>query len=434
MTKAAINFDALRADFPILAGEVRGKHLAYLDNASTSQKPQRVIDATDHYYREENSNVHRGVHYLSQIATGAFDGARGKVQTLLNAGSASEVIFTRGCTESINLVASCLTSSANPKSSGGPRQKPWIEEGDEILISAMEHHSNIVPWQMAAERAGAKIHVIPVTETGEIAMDEFEALLSERTKLVAVVHVSNSLGTINPVKAMAEMAHAVGARVLVDGAQAGPHLAIDVQDLDADFYTLSCHKIYAPMGVGVLYAKRALLDAMPPYHGGGDMIRTVGFDRTVYAEPPAKFEAGTPNVAGVVGLGAAIDYLSDLGAETSPREGLITAFEQIHRREFALATKAANELEQIPGVRLHGTAPDKAGIVSFTMDCAHPHDIGTILDQQGIAIRAGHHCCMPLMGVLGVPATARASFAFYNSFDEVERLVNGVKMIRELFA
>lgn len=435
MIEEAVNFDAIRADFPILATEARGKPLAYLDNAATAQKPQRVIDALDRYWREENANVHRGVHYLSQIATHEFDASRVKVQTLLNAAGASEVIFTRGCTESINLVASCLTSSANPKSTGGPRQTPWIGEGDEILISAMEHHSNIVPWQMAADRMGATVRVIPIVETGVIDMDAFAELLNERTKVLAIVHVSNSLGTVNPIKRMAELAHAVGARVVVDGAQAGPHLAIDVQDLDADFYTLSCHKIYAPTGLGVLYGKRELLESLPPYHGGGDMIRTVGFDRTTYAPPPAKFEAGTPNVAGVVGLGAAIDYLADLaGPKANPRQALVSAFEQIHRREFELASKAREELEKIPGVRVHGKSPERAGIVSFTMDCAHPHDIGTILDQQGIAIRAGHHCCMPLMGVLGVPATARASFAFYNTFEEVERLANGVKMIREMFA
>jgi cysteine desulfurase/selenocysteine lyase len=433
--------ESFRQDFPILSTEVRGTLLAYLDNAATAQKPQHVMDVLDRYWAHQNANVHRGVHYLSQIATAEFDAARVKVQTLLNAAQAKEVIFTRGCTESVNLVATCLTSAASNRSTNGSRLTPRIVEGDEILISAMEHHSNIVPWQLAAERVGAILKVIPITDSGEIDMDAYAGQLSPKTKMVGIVHVSNSLGTVNPVKQMIKMAHAVGALVLVDGAQAGPHLSIDVQDLDADFYTLSCHKIYAPTGVGVLYGKRELLEAMPPYQGGGDMIRTVSFERTTYAELPAKYEAGTPNVAGVIGLGAAIDYLMNVGRKLAnplrgnldDRSALMQAFSAIHEREAALASAATQKLQQIPGVRVTGTAPDKAGIVSFTMDSAHPHDIGTILDGMGIAIRAGHHCCMPLMNRLGVPATARASFAFYNTFEEVDRLVSGVHKIREMF-
>ncbi len=442
LTVKAPNFEVLRADFPILETVVRGKQLAYLDNAATSQKPQLVIDALDRYWRAQNANVHRGVHYLSQIATSEFDAARVKVQTLLNAASSKEVIFTRGCSESINLVATCLTSGASAKATNGQKTTPCIAEGDEILISTMEHHSNIVPWQMAAERVGATLKVIPISDAGEIDLEAYAGLLSEKTKLVGIVHVSNSLGTVNPIKQMVEMAHAVGALVLVDGAQAGPHLSIDVQDLDADFYTLSCHKIYAPTGVGVLYGKRALLEAMPPYQGGGDMIRTVSFERTTYAELPAKYEAGTPNVAGVIGLGAAIDYLAHLGRwyvgpekpDMTDREALVVAFGAIHRREAELANEASRLLLEIPGVQINGSAPDKAGIVSFTLDCAHPHDIGTILDSDGIAIRAGHHCCMPLMNRLGVPATARASFAFYNTMNEAERLASGVRKIKEMFS
>jgi cysteine desulfurase/selenocysteine lyase len=438
-TPLAIDFDAVRKEFPILETQVHGRSLAYLDNAATSQKPRAVTDALDRYWNHQNANVHRGVHYLSQIATHEFDAARGKVQTLLNAASLREVIFTRGCTESVNMVATCLTSSAPFRGTSGDRSVPRIAEGDEILISAMEHHSNIVPWQMAAERVGASVKVIPITDSGEIDLAAYANMLSPRTKLVGIVHVSNSLGTVNPVKEMVAMAHAVGALVLVDGAQAGPHLSIDVQDLDADFYTLSCHKIYAPTGVGVLYGKRALLEALPPYQGGGDMIRTVSFERSTFAELPAKFEAGTPNVAGVIGLGAAIDYLISLNRslgeeELDDRSALVNVLGHTHSREAELCSAATDRLSEIAGVHIHGTAPSKAGIVSFTMESAHAHDIGTIWDGYGIAIRAGHHCCMPLMSRLGVPATARASFAFYNTFEEVDRLADGVKKIGEMFA
>lgn len=407
---------SVRDDFPILATVAHGHPLAYLDNAATSQKPRAVLDALDRYWTTQNANVHRGVHYLSQLATTEYEAAREKIRLLLNAASTKEVILTKGCTEGINLVASCLRFS----------------EGDTILVSTMEHHSNIVPWQLAAERSGARVVPIPITDAGEIDLDAYARLLREhRVKMVGVVHVSNSLGTINPVREIVRMAHEAGALALVDGAQAGPHTLIDVQDIDADFYTLSCHKIYAPTGVGVLYGKQALLEAMPPYHGGGDMIRTVSFEGTTYAGLPAKFEAGTPNVAGVIGLGAAIDYVAGLGG--SGREGLKAAFDAIHAQEVALAARATSQLEEIPGLRITGTAEEKAGIVSFVMDGAHPHDIGTILDQDGIAIRAGHHCCMPLMRRLGVPATARASFAFYNTMEEVDRLVDAVRKVREMF-
>jgi cysteine desulfurase / selenocysteine lyase len=406
---------SVRDDFPLLRREVRGKPLVYLDNAATSQKPEPVLRALDLFYREENANIHRGVHHLSQEATAKFDAARERVRRLLNAAETREVIFTKGCTEAINLVAT---------SWGRQNLRP----GDEILLSTMEHHSNIVPWQMVAEATGALVRPIPITDEGEIDLEAYVSMLSERTKLVGIVHVSNSLGTVNPVRRMAEMAHAVGAKVLVDGAQGGPHIRIDVQDLDADFYTLSCHKIYAPTGVGVLYGKAALLEAMPPYQGGGDMIRTVSFDGTTYADLPAKFEPGTPNIAGVIGLGAAVEYLEGLGGGS-----LDDAFAFVHDQERRLAREAERRLAEIPGLTLWGTAPEKAGIVSFTLDFAHPHDVGTILDSEGIAIRAGHHCCMPLMRRFEIPATARASFAFYNTDAEVEALVRGVQRVRELF-
>lgn len=430
----SVDFEALRADFPILATQANGRPLVYLDNGSTSQKPQVVIDVLDHYWKAQNSNVHRGVHYLSQLATKEFDAAREVVRVFLNAPSLGEVIFTKGCTESVNLVATCLTSAQAVRNGIG------LSEGDEILVSTMEHHSNIVPWQLAAARVGASVIPIPITDAGEIDLDAYASLLSSgRVKMVGIVHVSNSLGTINPIKEMARMAHEVGALVLVDGAQAGPHTLIDVQDLDADFYTLSCHKIYAPTGVGVLYGKRALLEAMPPYQGGGDMIYTVSFEKTTYAPLPAKYEAGTPNIAGVIGLGAAIKYLADvgrrsLGVEAGLRESLAAAFEAIHGHEVELTSYATEKLLAIPGLKITGTAAEKAGIVAFTLEGAHPHDIGTILDQEGIAIRAGHHCCMPVMKRLGVPATARASFAFYNTIADVDRLVEGVVKVREMFS
>lgn len=406
---------ALRREFPILATEVHGKPLAYLDNAATAQKPRAVLDAMTLYYEEQNANIHRGVHHLSQIATAEFDRARESVRGLLNASEVAEVIFTKGCTEAINLVASGLFPAS---ATGG------------ILVSTMEHHSNIVPWQLAAGRSGAKVYPNPVSDEGEIELDAYLDLLKNtRPRLVAIKHVCNALGIINPVKWMIQQAHAYGALVLVDGAQAGPHLRIDVQDLDADFYTLSCHKIYAPTGVGVLYGKRELLEALPPYHGGGDMIRTVSFEGTTYADIPAKFEAGTPNIAGVIGLGKAIEWIASL-----TDSDLTLAFDAIHAHETTLARKAEDLLREIPGVSIVGNARDKTGIVSFVVEGAHPHDIGTILDMEGIAIRAGHHCCMPLMTRLGLPATARASFALYNTEEEVERLVAGVRTVKEMFA
>ena len=423
----------IRRDFPILDTEANGRPLVYLDNAATSQKPRRVLDVLDRYWTGQNANVHRGVHHLSQIATREFDAAREKIRLLLNAASTKEVILTKGCTEGINLVANCLTANGT------------LREGDTVLLTTMEHHSNIVPWQLAAERVGAQAIPIPISDAGEVDLDAYASLLREhRVRLVGMVHVSNSMGTINPVREMVRMAHEAGALALVDGAQAGPHTLVDVQDLDADFYTLSCHKIYAPTGVGVLYGKQALLEAMPPYHGGGDMIRTVSFERTTYAEVPAKFEAGTPNIAGVIGLGAAIAYLEALGARleaqgaeasiSDSRASLAAAFAAIHAHELALTERATKQLLEIPGIRITGTAEDKAGIVAFTLEGAHPHDIGTILDQEGVAIRAGHHCCMPLMRRLGVPATARASFAFYNTPEEVDAFVGAVRKVREMFA
>ena len=426
-TQKTLDIKAVRADFPILDTLVTGHPLVYLDNGASSQKPIPMIDATDAYWRDTNANVHRGVHHLSQKATREFDRSREKIQVFLNARSSKEVVFTAGCTASINLVAQSW-GRAN------------LAQGDEILISTMEHHSNIVPWQLIAEQTGAVVKVIPITDSGEIELDVYEKLLSERTKIVGIVHVSNSLGTINPVKEMIRLAHGVGAKVLVDGAQAGPHMRIDVQDLDADFYTLSCHKMYAPTGVGVLYGKQALLEAMPPYQGGGDMIYTVTFEKTTYAELPYKFEAGTPNIAGVIGLGATIDYLAGLGSqlldESSSDLGLQldACFDWISSSEKELTDYGTALLSEIPGLRLTGTAAKKAGILAFTLDCAHPHDVGTVLDNQGIAVRTGHHCCMPLMRRLSVPATTRASLALYNTKDEIDRLAFGVRKVKEMFA
>jgi len=410
-----------RADFPILSTEANGHPLIYLDNAATTQKPVAVLQALDRYWTTQNANVHRGVHHLSQVATRLYDEAREKARVLLNAKSTAEVIFTKGTTDGINLVAASLS----------------LSEGDEILLSTMEHHSNIVPWQLAAGKVGAVVRPIPITDEGEIVWDAYVDLLkSGRVKVVGIVHVSNSLGTVNPIKEMARLAHEAGALILVDGAQAAPHTLIDVQDLDADFYTLSGHKLYGPTGIGVLYGKESLLNAMPPYQGGGDMIRVVTFERTTYADLPAKFEPGTPNIAGVIGLGAAVDYLSSLGGKPSGnlRNDLGAAFAEIERYEHALLGYATEKLSKIDGLTITGTAREKAGILAFTLRQAHPHDIGTILDQLGIAVRTGHHCCQPLMRRLGVPATARASFAFYNTFEEIDRLADGVESITEMFA
>ncbi len=407
-SQASFDVERIRNDFPILKQQVHGKPLVYLDNAATSQKPQVVIDTVTQYYLAQNSNVHRGVHFLSEQATQAFEGARAKVARFLNASNAREVIFVRGATEGINLVA---------QSYG----RTFIKAGDEILISAMEHHSNIVPWQMLCEQIGARLRVIPFNYDGELFLDEYERLLNERTKFVSVVHVSNALGTINPIKQIIEMAHRRGIPVLVDGAQAVPHMRVDVQDLDCDFYAFSGHKLFGPTGIGVLYGKADLLEAMPPYQGGGDMISAVTFEKTHYNTLPYKFEAGTPDIAGVIGLGVAIDYLSEIGLDA------ITAY------EHELLAYATDALSTIKGVRIIGTAREKAGVLSFVLDGIHAHDIGTILDHEGIAIRAGHHCAMPVMQRFGVPATARASLAFYNTKEEVDALIRAIHKVIEVF-
>ncbi|MBC8123951.1 MAG: cysteine desulfurase [Gemmatimonadaceae bacterium] len=400
--------ERIREDFPILLQKVHGKPLVYLDNAASTQKPQVVIDTMTRFYSEYYSNVHRGVHQLSQLSTEAHEAVREKVRQLLNARSQREIIFVRGCTEGINLVAQTYG-------------RKHLQAGDEILISAMEHHSNIVPWQMICEEKKAHLRVAPINDAGEIIVEEYEKLLSERTRLVALVHLSNALGTINPVRELIELAHRRGIPVLVDGAQAIPHLSVDVQELDCDFYVFSAHKLFGPTGVGVLYGKEALLDAMPPYQGGGDMIRSVSFEKTDYNVLPYKFEAGTPDIAGAIGLGAAIDYVQEIGLET------ISAY------EHDLLTYATEAIQQVPGVRLVGTAAQKASVLSFVLAGVHPHDIGTILDRDGIAIRVGHHCAQPVMKRFGVPATARASFAFYNTRAEVDTLVAGLHKVQEMF-
>jgi cysteine desulfurase/selenocysteine lyase len=397
-----------RGDFPILKERVHGKQLVYLDNGATTQKPQVVIDAEADYYRHYNSNIHRGVHALSQKATEAFEDARVKVQHFLNARHSEEIIFVRGTTEAINLVA---------QSYGRPR----FESGDEIIVSAMEHHANIVPWQMLCEQTGAVLKVVPINDEGEFLFEDYLKLLGPRTKMVAVVHVSNALGSVNPVREIVRAAHAQGVPVLLDGAQAVSHMKVNVRELDCDFYVFSGHKLYGPTGIGVLYGKRALLEEMPPYQGGGDMIRTVTFEKTEYNVLPYKFEAGTPNIAGGIALGTAIDYVTEIG------------FDPITQHEHELLAQMTSEVRSIPGVRLIGTAKNKAGIVSFVMDGAHPHDIGTILDHQGIAVRAGHHCAMPVMQRYGVPATVRASLGLYNSRDDLDALVAGLHKVKELF-
>lgn len=400
--------DTIREDFPILNQLVRGKPLVYLDNAATSQKPAAVIDAMTRYYSADNSNIHRGVHLLSERATKEYEEARVKVQSFINAAEAREIIFVRGTTEAINLVANSY-GRAN------------VNAGDEVLITAMEHHSNIVPWQMLCEEKGARLRVAPINDDGELILEEFEKLLNERTKLISVVHISNALGTINPVRGIVEIAHRHGVPVMIDGAQAAPHKNIDVQELDCDFYAFSGHKVYGPTGIGVLYGKASLLDAMPPFQGGGDMIASVTFEKTTYNTLPYKFEAGTPNIAGTIGLGAAIDYANQIGL---PR---IAKYEQ---ELLAYGTEA---LSQISGLRLVGTAKEKAGVLSFVLEGIHPHDVGTILDREGIAIRTGHHCAMPVMERFGVPATARASLAFYNTKEEIDALVTGINKVKEVF-
>lgn len=406
---AIFDVEKIRADFPILHRKVRGNPLVYLDNAATSQKPQAVIDAIVRYYDSANANIHRGVHYLSQIATEEFEAGREAVRRFLNARQASEIVFTRGTTEAINLVAQTF---------GRARLQP----GDEILITALEHHSNIVPWQMICGERGAKLRVAPINDQGELVLDEFEKLLGPKTKLVAVSHVSNALGTVNPVKKIVAMAHQRGIPVLVDGAQAVPHIAVDVQDLDCEFYAFSAHKMYGPTGVGALYGKLELLEAMPPYQGGGDMISSVTFEKTTYNRVPHKFEAGTPDMAGVAGLKAAIEYMTAIGLD------------KIAAHEHDLLEYATKRLATIDGVRLIGTAADKASVLSFLLEDVHPHDIGTILDEQGIAVRTGHHCAQPVMDRFCIPATVRASFAVYNTRSEVDALVNGLRKVREVFA
>jgi cysteine desulfurase/selenocysteine lyase len=398
----------IREDFPILKRRVHGKPLVYLDNAATSQKPWVVIDTISRYYASENSNIHRGVHFLSEQATRAYEGARDKVSHLINAANNREIVFVRGATEGINLVSQ----------SYGRR---FIKEGDEIIISAMEHHSNIVPWQMLCEQVGAKLRVIPINHEGELLIDEYQKFLNERTRFVSVVHLSNALGTINPVKRIVELAHRWTVPVLVDGAQAVPHVKVDVQDLDCDFYVFSSHKLFGPTGTGILYGKADMLESMPPYQGGGDMISLVTFEKTHYNVLPYKFEAGTPNIAGGIGLGAAIDYLSEIGLEA------VATYE---RELLAYATEA---LSSIKGLRVIGTAKEKASILSFVLEGVHPHDIGTVLDQEGVAIRTGHHCAMPVMQRFGVPATARASLAFYNTKEEVDALVGSIHKVIEVF-
>jgi cysteine desulfurase/selenocysteine lyase len=407
--KAALDIEKIRRDFPILARDVRGKKLVYLDNAATSQKPRVVLDTVARYYEQENANIHRGVHFLSELATREHDHARQAVKSFINAADTREIIFVRGTTEAINLVAQTYG-------------RVHVGAGDEVLITAMEHHSNIVPWQILCEEKGAKLRVAPINDEGELLLDDFAQLLGPRTKIVAVAHVSNALGTVNPLAKIIELAHEKNIPVLVDGAQAVPHMKVDVQALDADFYTLSSHKMFGPMGIGVLYGKAQLLAAMPPYQGGGDMISSVTFEKTTYNKLPFKFEAGTPDVAGAIGLGAAIEYLNELGVEN------------IAQYEHELLHYAIEKLSAISGVRLIGTAKERAGVISFVIEGVHPHDVGTILDQEGIAIRTGHHCAQPIMERFGIPATARASFAFYNTKKEVDALANGIQKVREVFA
>jgi cysteine desulfurase / selenocysteine lyase len=402
------DIERLRRHFPILGEKVYGKPLVYLDNAATSQKPQAVIDALSRFYSKDNANVHRGVHYLAERATEEYEGARAKVRRFLNAEHASEIIFVRGTTEAINLVAQTYG-------------KAHVGAGDEVLITAMEHHSNIVPWQMLCEDKGARLRVAPINDAGELLLEEFEKLIGPSTRLVAVTHVSNVLGTINPIRRIVEMAHARGARVLVDGAQAVPHLKVNVQALGCDFYALSGHKMYGPTGVGVLYGRSELLEEMPPYQGGGDMILSVSFEKTVYNKPPNKFEAGTPDMAGAVGLGAAIDFLAGLEHDA------------LAAHEHEVLAYGIRALSEIRGLRLIGTAHTKMSVLSFMLDGIHPHDIATILDREGIAIRAGHHCAQPLMKRLGVVATTRASLACYSTRQDIDALVAGLRKVQEVF-
>jgi cysteine desulfurase / selenocysteine lyase len=405
----AFDIHRVREDFPILTRQVHGRPLVYLDSAATSQKPQVVIDALTRYYNDQNSNVHRGVHYLSQLATREYEDARVKIQRFLNAAESHEIIFTGGTTAGINLVALSYG-------------RKHVHAGDEIIISALEHHSNIVPWQMLCELTGAKLRIIPINDAGELQMDEFAEMLNPKVKMVAVTHVSNALGTINPVKRIIELAHSRDIPVLLDGAQAAPHLKVDVRELDCDFYAFSSHKMCGPTGIGVLYGKSHWLESLPPVMGGGDMIASVTFEKTTYNSLPYKFEAGTPNIADAIGLGVAIDYLNEIGLD------------KIAAYEHELLEYATETIGAIPGVTILGTAREKASVLSFTIDGIHPHDIGTILDQEGIAVRAGHHCAQPVMKRLGVPATARASLAFYNTKEEIDVLADGIQKTIEVFS
>ncbi|MCX6170492.1 MAG: cysteine desulfurase [Ignavibacteriales bacterium] len=408
--KRKFDVEEIRADFPILKRLVNGKPLVYLDNAATSQKPQAVIDALTQYYTYDNANIHRGLYFLSELATEQYETTRLKVKELINAMSVSEIVFVRGATEAINLVASSLCRAKH------------FKDGDEVIISNMEHHSNIVPWQLMGGRKKTNLKVIPINDAGELDMETFEKMFNEKTKLVSVVHISNSLGTVNPVKKIIEIAHSHGVPVLLDGAQAIPHYKIDVQELDADFYVFSGHKVFGPTGIGILYGKTEFLEMMPPYQGGGDMIRTVTFEETTFDDIPRKFEAGTPNIAGGIGLGAAIDYLNQFD-----RQDLI-------EHENFLLQYGTEQLLQIPGLRIIGTAKEKASVISFVIEGIHPYDIGTIIDTDGIAIRTGHHCTQPIMKRFNVPATARASFAFYNTKEEIEKLVMGIHKVKKMFA
>jgi len=401
--------EEVRRDFPILQQQVHGHPLVYLDNAATSQKPRAVIDAIAHYYERGNANIHRGVHYLSEHATSEHEAARRTVQAFLNATDKREIIFVRSATEGINLVAQTYG-------------RVHVNAGDEVLITAMEHHSNIVPWQILCDEKRAHLRVLPINERGELRLDELPKLLTAKTRIFAFTHVSNALGTINPVKQMIEMAHSRGVPVMIDGAQAAPHIRVDVQELDADFYAFSGHKAYGPTGIGVLYGKRDLLEAMPPYQGGGDMIRSVTFEKTLYNDLPHKFEAGTPDIAGAIGLGAALNYVERLGI------GNIAA------HEHDLLVYATEALLAIDGVRIIGTAAQKAAVISFVIEGIHPHDVGTILDREGIAVRTGHHCAQPVMQFFRVPATARASFALYNTRQEIDALAKGIEKVKEVFA
>jgi cysteine desulfurase/selenocysteine lyase len=407
-TLPPLPIDAVRRDFPILGTRVRGKPLVYLDNAATTQKPQVVIDALVRYYSAENANIHRGVHWLSERATALFEGGRERVARFLGAGSAREVVFTRGATEAINLVAQ----------SWG---RAFLRPGDEVLITVMEHHANIVPWQLLAEQLGIVLRVAPVNDAGELELDALERLLAGRVKLVSIVHLSNAIGTVNPVRRIVDLAHARGIPVLVDGAQSVSHLGVDVQDLGCDFFVFSGHKVLGPTGIGALWAREAILEQMPPWQGGGDMISSVTIERSTWASPPSRFEAGTPHIAGAVGLAAAVEYLEGIGMEA------------VAAHERDLLAYATEQVGRLPGVRLVGTAAQRASILSFEVAGVHPHDVGAVLDDEGIAVRAGHHCAQPIMARLGVPATARASFALYNTRHEVDALVRGIERVRALF-